>query len=80
MGASDAEGPARIQIAHAANRSHDPNYRAFMAQRAELGRLLIETRGALQRILDLGARREDGLARLKAAAHEDAAGGGGGSE
>ena len=68
------------QIAHAANRSHDPNYRAFMAQRAELGRLLIETRGALQRILDLGARREDGLARLKAAAHEDAAGGGGGSE
>ena len=28
-------------------------------QRAELGRVLIETRGALQRILDLGARRED---------------------
>lgn len=55
------------QIAHAANRTHDPNYRAFLAQRAELGRLLIETRGALQRILDLGARREDGLARLAAA-------------
>ena len=35
------------------------------------GGLLIETRGALQRILDLGARREDGLARLKAAARRD---------
>ena len=68
------------QIAHAANRSHDPNYRAFMAQRAELGRLLIETRGALQRILDLGARRKDGLTRLKAAAHESAAGRAGGTE
>ena len=63
------------QIAHAANRTHDPDYRAFMAQRAELGRILIETRGALQRILDLGARREDGLARLKAAAEPGRAGG-----
>lgn len=68
------------QIAHAANRSHHPNYRAFMAERAELGRLLIETRGALQRILDLGARREDGLTRLKAAADETAASGAGGVE
>lgn len=58
------------QIAHAANRTHDPDYRAFLAQRAELGRLLIETRGALQQILDLGARREDGLARLSAAVGE----------
>ncbi len=63
------------QIAHSANRTHDPDYRAFMAQRAELGRILIETRGALQRILDLGARREDGLARLKAAAEQGRAGG-----
>ncbi|MBB5224518.1 type IV secretion system T-DNA border endonuclease VirD1 [Amaricoccus macauensis] len=63
------------QIAHSANRTHDPDYRAFMAQRAELGRVLIETRGALQRILDLGARREDGLARLKAAAEPKRAGG-----
>ena len=38
-----------------------------MAERAELGRVLFETRAALMRILDLGARREDGLARLKAA-------------
>src|SRR5687767_910712 len=52
------------QIAHAANRTHDPDYRAFMAQRAALGRVLLETRAALQRILDLGARREYGLARL----------------
>ena len=63
------------QIAHSANRTHDPDYQRFMAQRAELGRLLIETRGALQRILDLGARREDGLARLKAAAEPERAGG-----
>jgi len=63
------------QIAHAANRTHDPDYRAFMARRAELGRMLIETRGALQRILDLGARREDGLARLTAAAEAERAGG-----
>ncbi len=53
------------QIAHAANRTHDPDYQAFLRSRAELGRVLLETRGALQRILDLGARREDGLARLK---------------
>jgi len=63
------------QIAHAANRTHDPDYRGFMAERAELGRLLIETRGALQRILELGARREDGLARLTAAARSERAGG-----
>lgn len=56
------------QIAHAANRTHDPDYRAFLAMRAELGRVLFETRGALQTILDLGARREDGLARLGRAA------------
>lgn len=62
------------QIARSANRTHDPDYRAFMAQRAELGRVLIETRGALQRILDLGARREDGLERLKAAARPERAG------
>jgi type IV secretion system T-DNA border endonuclease VirD1 len=63
------------QIAHAANRTHDPDYRAFVAQRAELGRILIETHGTLQRILDLGARREDGLARLEAAAGAYRAGG-----
>ena len=55
------------QIAHAANRTHDPDYHAFLAARSELGRVLFETRAALARILDLGARREDGLARLSAA-------------
>ena len=55
------------QIAHAANRTHDPDYRAFLEERAALGRALFETRASLQHILDLGARREDGLARLKAA-------------
>ena len=39
-----------------------------MAERAALGPVLLEVRSALQRILDLGARREDGLARLAAAA------------
>ncbi len=63
------------QIAHSANRTHDPDYQRFMAQRAELGRIMIETRGALQRILDLGARREDGLERLNAAAEPERAGG-----
>ena len=47
---------------------HDPAYQAFMAERAALGPVLLEVRSALQRILDLGARREDGLARLAAAA------------
>lgn len=56
------------QIAHAANRTHDPDYRAFLEERAALGRVLLDVRGALQRILDLGARREDGLARLRRAA------------
>ncbi|MFQ8432062.1 DNA mobilization endonuclease VirD1/MobC family subunit [Amaricoccus sp. W119] len=63
------------QIAHAANRTHDPDYRAFLEERAELGRVLLEVRGLLQRMLDLGARREDGLARLRAAAAIDTAGG-----
>lgn len=61
------------QIAHAANRTHDPDYRAFMAERAVLGRELMAVRGALQRLLDLGARREDGLARLEAEAVGSAA-------
>ena len=61
------------QIAHAANRTHDPDYRAFLEERAELGRVLLEVRGLLQRMLDLGARREDGLARLRAAVRTDAA-------
>ncbi|PZQ46296.1 MAG: endonuclease [Rhodovulum sulfidophilum] len=65
------------QIARAANRTSDPDFRAFLEERAALGRALIEVRGPLQRILDLGARREDGLARLRdAAARGDAEPGG----
>jgi type IV secretion system T-DNA border endonuclease VirD1 len=64
-----------IAVGIMVNRTHDPDYRAFMAQRAELGRVLMGTRGALQRILDLGARREDGLERLKAATKTERAGG-----
>ena len=56
------------QIARAANRTHDPDYPAFMAERAALGRELARVEGLVQRLLELGARRADGLARLEAAA------------
>ena len=56
------------QIARAANRTHDPDYRAFMEERAALGRQLVRIEGQMQTILDLAARRTDGLARLDAAA------------
>ena len=55
------------QIAKSANRTRDPDYVAFMEERAALGRELARVQGQTQRILDLAARREDGLARL---AHE----------
>lgn len=56
------------QIAKAANRTHDPNYRAFMAERQALGRELMRLKADMQEILDLSARREDGLRRLTEAA------------
>ncbi len=56
------------QIAKAANRTRDPEYRAFMEERAALGRELARVQGQTQAILDLAARREDGLARLARAA------------
>ena len=56
------------QIARAANRTHEPDYRALMAERAALGRELARVEGLVQRLLELGARRADGLARLEAAA------------
>jgi len=56
------------QIARAANRTHDPDYPAFMAERAALGREFARVEGLVQRLLELGARRADGLARLEAAA------------
>lgn len=55
------------QIAKAANQTRDPDFRAFMETRAALGRDLARVEGLLQRLLELGARRADGLARLTAA-------------
>ena len=52
------------QIAKSANRFGDPDYRAFMEERAVLGKVLARVQGQTQIILDLAARREDGLARL----------------
>ena len=52
------------QIAKSANRTSEPDYRAFMEERAALGKLLARVQGQTQIILDLTARREDGLARL----------------
>lgn len=54
------------QIARAANRTRDPDFRAFMEERAALGRDLARVEGLIQRLLELGARRADGLARLEA--------------
>lgn len=56
------------QIAKSANRTHEPAYRAFMEDRADLGRVLARVFGELQVMLDLSARREDGLERLDKAA------------
>ena len=58
------------QIAKSANRTRDPDYRAFMEERAALGRELARVQGQTQAILDLAARREDGLARLEWASGE----------
>ena len=58
------------QIAKSANRTRDPEYRAFMEERAALGKVLARVQGETQIILDLAARREDGLARLGREADE----------
>ena len=58
------------QIARTANRTLDPDYQAFMEERAELGRALVRIEEQMQTILDLAARRTDGLSRLEAAAEE----------
>lgn len=59
------------QIARAANRTHDPDYRAFMKLREGLGRELARVGDLLFRLMDLAARREDGLARLREAREPD---------
>lgn len=59
------------QIARAANRTQDPDYRAFMKLRDGLGRELARVGDLLFRMMDLSARREDGLARLSQARDQD---------
>ena len=58
------------QIARAANRTRDPDYRAFMEERAALGRELARIEARVQVLLDLVTRRKEGLARLEKAAGE----------
>ncbi len=58
------------QIAKSANRTREPAYRAFMEERAALGRQMAVLQADLQLLLDLAARREDGLARLEEARGE----------
>ena len=55
------------QIAKAANRTHDPDYVAFLRHRAALGRELARIEAQMQAVLDLAARRGDGLRRLEEA-------------
>ena len=66
------------QISRAANRTGTPDYRGFMEERAALGREMARVEARMQAVLDLAARRGDGLQRLEAAAGEgdrpDAAG------
>lgn len=59
------------QIARIANRGVDhPDYRGFMEERRALGKELSRIEAQMQRILNLAARRQDGLARMAKAAEE----------
>ncbi len=58
------------QIAKAADRTREPDFCAFMEERAALGRQMAAVQGQTQAILNLAARREDGLARLEKTAGE----------
>ncbi len=58
------------QIAKSADRTCEPDFRAFMEARAALGRQLAAVQGQTQTILNLATRREDGLARLEKEAKE----------
>lgn len=58
------------QIAKAANRTREPDYRGFMEERAALGRQIARLDARMQAVLDLAARRRDGLARLEAAGRD----------
>ncbi|WMS45232.1 DNA mobilization endonuclease VirD1/MobC family subunit (plasmid) [Acuticoccus sp. MNP-M23] len=56
------------QIAKAANRTHDPDFRAFMAERRDLGKELARVDGQLRKLTNAATRRSDGQERLKKAA------------
>ena len=72
------------QIARAANRTREPDYEGFLEERAALGREIARLDARMQTMLDLAARRRDGLARLEVAedaglATQDSTGGAEGS-
>jgi len=53
------------QIAKAANRTREPDYRAFMEDRLELGAHLARLEDVIREIVNVGRRRSDGLRRLQ---------------
>lgn len=55
------------QIAKAANRTHDPEYLAFMEDRMELSKELRVLQRQLQDITRVALRRSDGLTKLREA-------------
>jgi len=54
------------QIAKAANRTHSPDFVAFMEDRKELGAKLAELEDIIREIVNVGRRRSDGLRKLEA--------------
>lgn len=55
------------QIAKAANRTHDPDYRAFTDERRDLGKQLSKMDALLLHYSNTAKLRSDGLRRFKAA-------------
>lgn len=55
------------QIAKAANRTHEPEYLAFMEDRLELGKEMNALMRLLQDVTLVATRRTDGLSKLKEA-------------
>ena len=56
------------QIARVSHVTKDPDYQAFVEERRYLGHELARVEGLMQRLLDIGQRRTDGLRRLEEAA------------
>lgn len=53
------------QIARAANRTHSPDFIAFMEDRKELGAYLGELEDIIRGIVNVGKRRTDGFKKLE---------------